>query len=229
MTHQYTYDYPRAALTVDCAVFGLDDEGLKVLLIQRDAEPFAGCWALPGGYVEMDESLDAAARRELEEETGVRPRFLEQLRAFGAVHRDPRGRVVTVAYYGLVRLADHRLRAASDARDARWHPVDQPLRLAFDHAEILGVARERLRSAVCYQPLARELLPDKFTLRRLQQLYETVLGHTLDKRSFRKKILSLDLLTELDQWESGVAHRAARLYRFTRRRGGAAGPRRPRC
>ncbi len=203
MARKYTYEYPRPALTVDCVVFGLDEEDLKVLLIQRAGDPFAGRWALPGGFVDVDETLDVAARRELEEETGLRIRFLEQLYTFGAVHRDPRDRVVTVAYYALVRLADHKLRAASDARDARWCSVSRPPRLAFDHAHILRLAHERLRGKVCYQPIGFELLPAKFTLRHLQHLYETILGRPLDKRNFRKKILGMDLLIELDEWEVG--------------------------
>jgi 8-oxo-dGTP diphosphatase len=218
MTHKYTYEYPRPALTVDCVVFGLDDEDLKVLLVQRADNPFAGRWALPGGFVEMDETLDAAARRELEEETGLRIRFLEQLHTCGAVHRHPRGRVVTVAYFALVRLTDCDPRAASDARDARWCSVSQPPRLAFDHADILRVAHDRLRTKLSYQPIGFELLPAKFTLRHLQHLYETILGRALDKRNFRKKILGLQLLIELDEWEADVAHRAARLYRFDRRK-----------
>jgi 8-oxo-dGTP diphosphatase len=218
MARTYTYEYPRPALTVDCVVFGLDEQDLKVLLVRRGGQPFAGRWALPGGFVNMDETLDAAARRELEEETGLRIRLLEQLHTFGAVHRDPRGRVVTVAYYALVRLADHTLLAASDACDARWHSVHRPPRLAFDHADILRVARERLRAKAGSQPIGFELLPAKFTLRHLQHLYETILGHALDKRNFRKKIFSMDLLIELDEWESHVAHRAARLYQFDKRK-----------
>jgi 8-oxo-dGTP diphosphatase len=217
MARTYTYEYPRPALTVDCVVFGLEDEDLQVLLIQRDRDPFAGRWALPGGFVDMDETLDAAARRELEEETGLRIRFLEQLYTFGAVDRDPRGRTVTVAYYALVRLADHQVQAASDAREARWWPVCRPPRLAFDHAEILRVAHRRLRARAWDQPVGFELLPAKFTLRHLQHLYEAILGHRLDKRNFRKKMLGTKLLVELDEWESDVAHRAARLYRFDRR------------
>ncbi len=135
--HKFVYAYPRAALTVDCVVFGLDEVDLQVLLIQRQGEPFARRWALPGGFVDLDEELEVAARRELEEETGLQVRFLEQLYTFGGVHRDPRERVVTVAYYALVRLADHRPQAASDARDARWYAVSRLPRLAFDHAHIL--------------------------------------------------------------------------------------------
>lgn len=211
---EYSYQYPRPAVTVDCVVFGVDDEGLKLLLIQRDAPPFEGSWALPGGFVGMDESLDEAALRELQEETGVGRVFLEQLYTFGAVDRDPRGRVISVAYYALVRLSDHRIHAATDARDAAWFPVWDPPELAFDHDAILQVAVARLRAKVRYQPIGFELLPRKFTLSQLQHLYEIILERDLDRRNFRKKILGMDILEPLDEVEQDVAHRAARLYRF---------------
>lgn len=209
----FEYKYARPSLAVDCVVFGLDDS-LKVLLIERGLNPYKGSWALPGGFVEMDESLDEAARRELEEETSLKDIFLEQLYTFSAPDRDPRDRVVSVGYYALVRLLDHRLQAATDAEDARWFDVRQLPTLAFDHAKILQMAKERLQGKVRYQPIGFELLPKKFTLRQLQQLYEVVLERELDKRNFRKKILSMEILKELDEFESGVAHRAARLYRF---------------
>ncbi|AKQ70433.1 putative Nudix-like regulator [Myxococcus hansupus] len=210
----YTYEYPRPALTVDCVVFGLDDDDLKVLLIRRGVEPFAGRWALPGGFVRMEESLDDAARRELEEESGVRPGHLEQLYTFGTPGRDPRGRVVTVAYFALVKLSDHVPHASTDAREAAWFSVWDTPKLAFDHADVLGTALQRLKGKVRYQPIGFELLPPKFTLTQLQRLYEVVLERELDKRNFRKKILAMDLLEELDEVEQDVSHRAARLYRF---------------
>ena len=209
----FEYEYARPALAVDCVVFGLDDS-LKVLLIERGLDPFKGSWALPGGFVEMNESLDEAARRELAEETSLTNIFLEQLYTFSAPDRDPRDRVVSAGYYALVRLSDHRLQAATDAEDARWFDVRQLPTLAFDHAKILQMAKERLQGKVRYQPIGFELLPKKFTLRQLQRLYEVVLERELDKRNFRKKILSMEILKELDEFESGVAHRAARLYRF---------------
>jgi 8-oxo-dGTP diphosphatase len=199
-------------------VFALDDDELKVLLIQRDREPFAGQWALPGGFVQMDETLEAAARRELHEETSIDVDFLEQLYTFGGVDRDPRERVVSVAYYALVKLSDYQVVADSDARSVGWFAVDDVPPLAFDHQQVLRVAYERLRGKVRYQPVGFELLPRKFTLRQLQHLYETILDRKLDKRNFRKKILSMDLLEELDEVETDVAHRAARLYRFDRRK-----------
>src|SRR5512140_1471953 len=210
----YTYEYPRPAVTVDCVVFGMDEGDLKVLLIKRGLEPFLGKWALPGGFVRMEESLDDAARRELEEEAGIRPSHLEQLYTFGEPGRDPRGRVVTVAYFALVKLSDHRVHASTDAREAAWFSVWDAPKLAFDHAEILGTALKRLKGKVRYQPIGFELLPPKFTLTQLQRLYEIILERELDKRNFRKKILSMDLLEELDEVEQDVSHRAARLYRF---------------
>ena len=213
----HTYEYPRAALTVDCVVFGLDDEDLKVMLIQRGLPPFEGEWALPGGFVRIEETVDEAARRELAEETGLSKVFLEQLYTFSAIDRDPRERVVSVAYYALVNLVDHRVQAATDAREAAWFPVDDVPSLAFDHAEILGVALHRLRGKLSYQPIGFELLPKKFALSRLQHLYEVVLERELDKRNFRKKVLATGLLIETNEVQQDVAHRAARLYRFDER------------
>ena len=210
----HTYDYPRPALTVDGVIFGLDPEDLKVLLIQRDLEPFAGRWALPGGFVDMGEPLDAAARRELAEETGLSDVFLEQLYTFGDPGRDPRGRVVSVAYYALVNLADRPVAAATDARRAAWFAADDVPPLAFDHDRILEMALARLKGKVRYQPIGFELLPDRFTLGQLQRMYEIILDRPLDKRNFRKKILSMDLLADTGDIQQDVAHRAARLYRF---------------
>src|SRR4051794_28585799 len=140
----FSYQYPRPALTVDCVIFGFDETELKVLLIQRGLEPFKGRWALPGGFVRVEETLDDAARRELAEETGLTDVFLEQLYTFGALDRDPRERVVSVAYYALVRLVGHEAKAATDAAHAEWFPVSKTPKLAFDHADILAVASARL-------------------------------------------------------------------------------------
>ena len=214
----YTYEYPRPALTVDCVVFGFDEGELKVLLIQRELPPFRGKWAFPGGFVRIDETLEEAARRELQEETGLTKVFLEQLYTFGDLDRDPRERVVSVAYYALVKLSEYSVKAASDARQAAWFCVSDVPKLAFDHDHILEVALQRLKGKVRYQPIGFELLPPKFTLTHLQHLYETVLETQLDKRNFRKKILSMELLEELDEIEQDVAHRAARLYRFDQRK-----------
>lgn len=213
----YTYEYPRPALTVDCIIFGLDEsQELKVLLIQRDQEPFAGKWALPGGFVEMDEPLEQAALRELEEETGMREVFIEQLYTFGAPERDPRGRVVSVAYYALVNLSAHPVQAASDARKVAWYGLNELPDLGFDHRQILQAAVDRLRAKVRYQPVGFELLPEQFTLSQLQRLYETILGvEELNKRNFRTRILKMGVLEEVGKQE-GVAHRPAKLYRFNK-------------
>src|SRR5436305_14695434 len=152
----FSYKYPRAALTVDCVVFGFDEGELKVLLIQRGLEPFKGRWALPGGFVRLEETIDEAARRELSEETGLTNVFLEQLYTFGAVERDPRERVVSVAHFALVKLAAHETKAATDAAEARWFPVSKTPKLAFDHVEILGTALVRLKAKVRYQPIGFE-------------------------------------------------------------------------
>jgi len=210
----YTYQYPRPALTVDCVVFGLDEEDLKVLLIQRKHDPFAGRWAFPGGFVDVGETPEEAARRELEEETGLKKIYLEQLYTFGEPDRDPREHVVSVGHYALVNIVGQRLRAADDACDAGWFPVLHPPRLAFDHARILRVAHERLRGKVRWQPVGFELLPRRFTLSQLQHLYETILGEKIDKRNFRRRFLQTGLLVDTDQTQKQVAHRAARLYRF---------------
>ena len=216
----HTYEYARPSVTVDCVVFGLDldAEDLKILLIQRSGKPFAGMWALPGGFVDMDETLEQAAKRELQEETGISRLYLEQLYTFGDPGRDPRDRVITVAYYALVKLTDHTIKADTDASDVAWFGVSDLPRLAFDHAKIVATALGRLKGKVRYQPIGFELLPAKFTLSQLQRLYEVVLERRLDKRNFRKKILGMGLLVETSEIQKDVAHRAARLYRFDEER-----------
>lgn len=214
----YTYEYPRAALTVDCVVFGFSEAALSVLLIRRGIAPYKGKWALPGGFVRVDETIDEAARRELSEETGIGEVFLEQLYTFGAVKRDPRERVVSVAYYALVKLSEHPATGASDASDARWFQVSALPTLAFDHAKILETAIQRLRGKVRYEPIGFKLLPERFTLSQLQHLYETVLQTDLDKRNFRKKILSMDLLIPLEEKVRMGAHRPAQLFQFDPRK-----------
>lgn len=214
----FTYQHPHPAVTVDGVVFGFDEADLKLLLIQRKKEPFKGAWALPGGFVLPTEDLEAAARRELADETGITRLYLEQLFTFGEPKRDPRERVISVAYYALVKLADHQLRAASDALDVAWFPVAELPKLAFDHEKIVDVALRRLKAKVRYEPIGFELLADKFTLGELQRLYEAVLEQSVDKRNFRKKILGSELLDPLDEYQQDVAHRAAQYYRFNRAR-----------
>ncbi|MEM6396564.1 MAG: NUDIX domain-containing protein [Bacteroidota bacterium] len=212
---KYSYEYPRPSLTVDIVVFGYaGDKDLRVLLIKRGGEPYKGQWAIPGGFVDMDEDLEASAHRELEEETGLRDVFIEQLYTFGQPDRDPRGRVVSVAYYALVNLIDHSPAADSDADEAEWFSLDEIPPLAFDHDEILAMAYERLRGKVRYQPIGFELLPEHFTLAQLQSLYECVLGvEQLNKRNFRKRIQDTGVLEEVGR-QKDVPHRPAMLYRF---------------
>jgi 8-oxo-dGTP diphosphatase len=214
----FTYQYARPAVTVDCVVFGLDEDDLKVLLIQRGQNPFKDYWALPGGFAKVGEALEETARRELEEETGLKNVFLEQLYTFSDPQRDPREHVVSIAYYALVNLSDHKVHASTDARNAAWFSIDDIPRLAFDHDLILETAYTRLRGKITYQPIGFELLPKKFPLRMLQGVYEKILDHSLDKRNFRKKILGMDILEELDEIETDVSHRAAKLYRFNKQK-----------
>ena len=211
----YTYEYPRPSVTVDIVVFGYDGGSqLKLLLIERGGEPFRGQWALPGGFVDMGEDLETAALRELEEETGVKDLFVEQLFTYGTVDRDPRGRVISVAYFSLVNLQDHPAVAASDATRAEWFPLNELPELAFDHARIIEDANRRLTAKVRYQPVGFELLPAEFTLGQLQQLYETILNvESFNKRNFRTRILRTGILEEVGR-QQGVAHRPAVLYRF---------------
>jgi 8-oxo-dGTP diphosphatase len=227
VARRHVYDYPRPAVTVDCVIFGLDAGGaLRLLLVRRRDPPFAESWALPGGFVrvaddgDQGEDLEEAARRELEEETGARVAYLEQLCTFGRPGRDPRGRVITVAYMALVRAGDHAVAGGDDASEAAWVPMQEVstrLRaLAFDHAEIVRLAITRLQAKVRYAPIGFNLLPPTFTLGELQRLYEAVLQRPLDKRNFRRRILAMGVLAEAGRQEN-VPHRAAALYRFDRR------------
>ena len=207
-------DYPRPSVTVDLVILTIAADDLKVLLIRRRQEPFKDRWALPGGFVEIDESLEAAAARELEEETGVRDVYLEQLYTFGDPGRDPRGRVISVAYFALIDAEQQRIMAADDATDAAWHSVFKPPKLAFDHARVLEYAVWRLRNKLEWTTVGYELLPKKFTLSQLQRVYEIILQRPVDKRNFRKKILAQGQIKELNETRSVGAHRPARLYTF---------------
>ncbi len=206
---------PTIRLAVDAVVFGYDPkEGISVLLIQRKYDPFKGGWALPGGLVNEDESLEHAVERELEEETGVKVDYLEQLYTFGNPGRDPRNRVVAVAYYGLVKKSDFILYAATDADDAKWFHWDELPELAFDHKDILETAIKRLRGKIRYEPIGFELLDDKFPFSDLHKLYENVLDKEVDRRNFKKKFLQLDILTELEEKVSEGPGRPGSLFKF---------------
>jgi 8-oxo-dGTP diphosphatase len=205
-------------VAVDLVIFTIRDGELHALLIQRAAPPFEGRWALPGGFILHGESLEDAALRELGEETGVRNVYLEQLYSFGDPDRDPRGRVVSVAYYALVAADRAPLSAGSDASDARWWPVAEHPALAFDHGRILEYALERLRNKLEYTTVGFQLLPPKFTLTQLQLVYEAILGRALDKRNFRRKMELLGILKPLQEWAREGRSRPAQLFTFSAKR-----------
>lgn len=210
----YTYEYPHPAVTVDIIIFALHEEELKVLLIQRKRDPYKECWALPGGFVEINEGLEDAARRELYEETGVEKVFLEQLYTYGEPKRDPRERVISVAYYSLVRLDQHAVRADSDALNAAWFSVYNLPQLAFDHDKILDMAIRRLQGKVMYAPVIFALLPPVFEIHQLQKVYEIILRRAFDRQSFKKKILSTGILSPVDPRHGGDGVRKKLLFRF---------------
>jgi len=204
----------KSAFTVDNVIFGFDEGTLKILLIRRNEQPFEDFWALPGYFVQPKEDLEAAAARVLREMTGMENVYLEQLRTFGSPGRHDFGRVITVAYYSLVKIDDFRPRAAGVAQEITWHTVDDLEQLAFDHQEIVAVALDKLKRSIRTRPVGFELLPPAFTLTELQHLYEAIWETELEKRNFRKKILSMGLLEDLNRTQEGVAHRPAKLYRF---------------
>jgi len=206
----------KSAFTVDNVIFGFDESDLKVLLIKRGEEPFIDQWALPGYFVNENENLDSAAARVLEELTGLKKVYLEQVNTFGIIDRHPLGRVITVAYYSLIKIQDYKLtvRQESIAQEAQWFSIADLGDLAFDHNKIFDNCFTRLKLRVRQRPVGFELLPPKFTLTELQHLYEAILETNLDKRNFRKKIFSMNLLVDLNQLQEGVAHRPAKLYKF---------------
>jgi 8-oxo-dGTP diphosphatase len=210
----YTYDHPHYAVTTDIVVFTIREAALQVLLVKRGAAPFKGRWALPGGFLKPDEDLETCARRELEEETGVSGFYLEQLYTFGALRRDPRERVVTVAYFALIRSDAVTLRAASDAAGAAWAAMAELPQLAFDHEQIISAARERLAAKLEYSTIAFQFLPERFTMREIHTVYETVLGKPLDRRNFYKKMLGSGELQETAETRLEGAHRPAAVYRL---------------
>jgi 8-oxo-dGTP diphosphatase len=200
-------------VTVDIVIFTIREARLKVLLIKRGIPPFKDSYAIPGGFVLEDESLDAAAARELKEETGVSDVYLEQLYSFGHPRRDPRGRVITVAYYALIPTG-HPVRAGSDASAAEWRDTADLPRLAFDHRQIVDYALERLRNKLEYTTTGFTLLPEQFTLSELQAVYEAILNKKLDRRNFRKKLDLLGVLKPVSGWRK-TGRKPARLYSFS--------------
>ena len=208
-------DFFQCALSVDCVIFGFEGDELKVLLIKRGAEPFKGDWALPGDLMYPDEDLRQAATRVLQDLTGIENLFMEQSATFSNADRHPQGRVVTVSYYALVNIELYKPKAASWASHLAWHGLNDVPELAFDHKDILHRAMGSLRKTVSTRPVGFNLLPEKFTLKDVQKLYELILGRTFDKANFRKKLLSSKFLQPLNEMERDVAHRPAQLYRLS--------------
>jgi ADP-ribose pyrophosphatase YjhB (NUDIX family) len=210
-------DHERPSVTVDVVILTVRERRLEVLLVRRRHWPFEDMWAIPGGFVEPDESLEDSARRELRDETSVSDVYLEQLYTFGDPGRDPRTRVITVVYYALLRADQLRLRAGDEATDAQWFPAYEHPSLAFDHDTILDYTRQRLRSKLEYTTIGYQLLAPAFTLSELQEVYEAILDRPLDKRNFRKKVLSTGILEQLPETRKAGQHRPAALYRFNPR------------
>jgi 8-oxo-dGTP diphosphatase len=209
----YQYEFPHPAVTTDIVIFTIRDKQLKVLLILRGGEPYQGKWALPGGFVRLDEDLETGARRELAEETGISGVYLEQLYSFGAVDRDPRERVITIAYYALIPSDKIELKAATDAEAVGWFSLNALPPLAFDHHDIVAMAHQRLVAKLDYSTIAFQFMPREFTLSDLQEVYEIILRAEMDRRNFRKWILALEQIEETGEERRDGAHRPAKLYR----------------
>ena len=209
---KYHYKYPHPSVTTDCVIFGFDGTRLNVLLIERGIEPFKGRWAFPGGFLKMDETALQGAKRELFEETGLKDAYIHQFHAFSGVNRDPRERVITIAYYALVRISE--VKGGDDAAKAQWFPLDDIPSLAFDHDRILRHATAELRKQIHFEPIGFELLPEKFKMSQLQHLYEAILGVKFDRRNFSSKMLKLGLLTELEDKVTLANKKVAFLYKF---------------
>lgn len=212
--NKYCYKYPHPAVTTDCVIFGFDGSELQVLLIERGIEPFKGKWAFPGGFLNMDETAGEGALRELKEETGLENAYIEQFNTYSDPGRDPRERVITIAHYALVRIQE--VKGGDDAAKAQWFPIDEVPQLAFDHDKILRDAMRKLRERIHFEPIGFELLPEKFTMRDLQILYESILGVKFDRRNFAKKMMHYELLNQLDETVRPTAKRDALLYSFNK-------------
>jgi len=211
---KFCYKYPHPAVTTDNVIFGFDGESLNVLLIKRGMEPDKGRWAFPGGFLNMDETAEEGAARELKEETEVEDVYIEQLQAFSTVDRDPRERVITITYYVLVRQNDYHVIGGDDAADARWFKLEELPPLAFDHDSILKVAVRRLKERIHFEPIGFRLLDEKFTINELQHLYELILEEKLDSDDFLKKMLSLKIITPLNKKTKGASSEVTQLYCF---------------
>jgi len=206
-------------VAVDAVVFGYESKkNLSILLIKRGVEPYKNCWALPGGLVLDNESLEDAVQRELKEETGVKIDYLEQLYSFGKPGRDPRNRVVSISYFGLVKPHHFTIQADTDADEVQWFPLNETPELAFDHQVILNIAKERLKAKLQYQPIGFDLLNKEFPFSDLEHLYSTILENTIDRRNFRKKILSFGIIEETDKISQVGSGRPAKLFKFNKRK-----------
>lgn len=204
--------YPAFPITVDCVIFGFEENELKVLLIRSDLQYFQGKWSLLGDILKQDEEVEAAAYRVLLQRTGMNGVFLEQVKTFGRPDRHPGGRVITIAYCSLLNIRHHELKIYDN--ELHWHSVTSLADMAFDHQLIVDECYQWLKKRIQEHPLAFNLLPEKFSLRELQSLYETILGVELDRRNFRKKFFSMDFLIDMDEYEENVPHRPGKLYKF---------------
>lgn len=210
----YCYKYPHPSVTTDCVIFGFDGVKLKVLLVKRGVEPYKGRWALPGGFLKMDESAEEGALRELREETGLNGGIIRQLHTFTDPSRDPRERVITIAYYALVRMQE--VKGGDDASEAQWFALDEIPPLAFDHDCILRKAEHTLRQQIHFEPIGFELLPESFTILALQTLYEAILGTKFDRRNFYNKMKRLGMLDPTGDTTNPSHRREALLFRFNK-------------
>ena len=209
---RFCYKYPHPAVAADCVIFGFDGVSIKVLLIQRGAEPYMGRWAFPGGFMNMDETVEQCAQRELEEETGLKSVAVEQFYTFSAVDRDPRERVISVAHYALVRLSE--VQGGDDAALARWFAMDEIPSLAFDHDEMLKMAKNRLKERLHLEPMGIELMPETFSMNELQNLYEAIMEQKFDCKKFSDNMLNLGILSEVYSCQTKLSQNESRKYRF---------------
>ena len=210
----YCYEYPHPSVTTDCVIFGFDGTKLSVLLVKRGVEPYEGKWAFPGGFLKMEEDAETGAKRELQEETGLEDAYMRQFHTFSAPERDPRERVITIAYYALVRMQE--VKGGDDAAEARWFTLDKVPQLAFDHDRILRKAEQALRQQIHFEPVGFELLPEEFTIKELQNLYEAILDVRFDRRNFYNKMKRLGMLEQLGETVNPSQKKEAFLFRFNK-------------
>lgn len=209
---QFCYRYPHPALVADCVIFGFDGVDMKVLLIQRSNEPYKNHWAFPGGFMNIDETVEECAKRELEEETGLRNVAVEQLYTFSDVNRDSRERIISVVHYALVRLSQ--VKGGDDAASAKWFALNQIPSLAFDHDEMLKMAKNRLKERLHLEPMGIELMPETFSMNELQKLYEAIMEQKFDCKKFSDNMLNLGILSEVYSCQTKLSQNESRKYRF---------------